>query len=58
MTTKLTYKEGRPYFSTLTSRYYSTYDAAFEDSLRAGGGAEIDFNLYFIHPDGNSEIVF
>ena len=58
MTKKLIYEEGRPYFSTLTSRYYSTYDAAFEDSLRAGGNADIDFNLYFVHSDGTSEIVF
>jgi hypothetical protein len=58
MTAKLAYMEGSPYFSTLTNRYYCCYDAAFEDSLRAGGGAEIDFNLYFIHPDGNAEIVF
>jgi hypothetical protein len=63
MTAKRAYMEGGPYFSTLTNRYCSCYDAAFEDSLRAGGGAEIDFNLYFIHPDfiypdGNAEIVF
>jgi len=58
MRTKLTYKQGRPYFSTLTGRYYPSYDAAFEDSLRAGGGADIDFNLHFVHSDGTSEIVF
>jgi hypothetical protein len=35
MSTKLTYKQGRPDFSTLTRRYYPTYDTAFQDSLRA-----------------------
>jgi hypothetical protein len=49
MTAKLAYMEGSPYFSTLTNRYYSCYDAAFADSLRAGGGAEVDFNL-LCHP--------
>ena len=58
MRTKLTYKQGRPYFSTLTGRYYPSYDAAFEDSLRAGGGADIDFNLYLVHSDETSEIIF
>ena len=58
MSTKLAYKEGRPYFSTLTGCYYRTYDAAFQDSLPEGGGADIDFNLYFVHPDATSEIVF
>ncbi len=55
---RLTYHKAKPYFSTLTERYYSTYDVAFRESLRAGGGAEIDFNLYLVHPSGNSEIVF
>src|SRR5579859_1333277 len=58
MSTKLAYKEGRPYFSRLTGRYYPTYDAAFQDSAREGGGADIDFNLYFVRSDGASEIVF
>lgn len=58
MMTQLAYKKGRPYLSTLTRRYYRAYDAVFEDSLREGGGAEVDFNLYFVHPDGTSEIVF
>jgi len=58
MSTKLAYKQGRPYFSTLTRRYYPTYDAAFQDSLRESGGADVDFNLYFVHADGTSEIVF
>jgi hypothetical protein len=55
---QLTYHKSNPYFSTLTERYYATYDAAFQESLRAGGGAEIDFNLYLVHPSGTIEIVF
>jgi hypothetical protein len=55
---QLTYHKAKPYFSSLTKRYYATYDAAFQDSLRAGGGAEIDFNLYHEHPSGKIEIVF
>lgn len=55
---QLTYHKSKPYFSTLTERYCATYDAAFQDSLRAGGGAEIDFNLYLVHPSGKIEIVF
>lgn len=55
---QLAYHKAKPYFSSLTKRYYATYEAAFQDSLRAGGGAEIDFNLYFIHPSGTVEIVF
>lgn len=55
---QITYHKGKPYFSTLTKRYYPTYEAAFQDSLREGGGAEIDFNLYFVHPEGSTEIVF
>jgi hypothetical protein len=55
---QLTYHKSNPYFSTLTERYYGTYDAAFQESLRAGGGAEIDFNLYPVHPSGKVEIVF
>jgi hypothetical protein len=58
MSTKLAYKEGRPHFSTLTGRYYPTYDSAFQDSVREGGRADIDFNLYFVRSDGASEIVF
>ncbi len=53
----LTYHKTKPYFSTLTKRYYPTY-AAFQDSLREGGGAQIDFNLYLVHPEGTAEIVF
>ena len=55
---QLAYHKSKPYFSTLTKRYYATYDAAFQDSLRDGGGAEIDFNLYLVHPSGKTEIVF
>jgi hypothetical protein len=55
---QLTYHKSEPYFSTLTERYYATYDSAFQDSLRAGGGAEIDFNVYLVHPSGKVEIVF
>jgi hypothetical protein len=60
---QLTYHKAKPYFSSLTKRYYGNYDAAFydaafKDSLRAGGGAEIDFNLYLVHPSGKIEIVF
>ena len=54
----LAYHKGKPYFSSLTKRYYGNYDAAFQDSLRAGGGAEIDFNLYLVHPSGKVEIVY
>jgi len=55
---KLSYHKSKPYFSSLTKRYYSTYHVAFQESLRAGGGAEIDFNLYLVHPSGEVEIVF
>lgn len=55
---QLAYHKAKPYFSTLTRRYYAAYDAAFQDSLRAGGGAEIDFNLYLLHPSGKVEIVY
>jgi hypothetical protein len=55
---QITYHKSKPYFSTLTKRYYPTYDAAFQDSLRNGGGAQTDFNLYLVHPEGNTEIVF
>jgi hypothetical protein len=55
---QLAYDKAKPYFSTLAERYFATYDAAFQDSLRVGGGAEIDFNLYLVHPSGNVEIVF
>lgn len=54
----LTYHKAKPYFSTLTKRYYRTYDAAFQDSLMEGGGAQTDFNLYLVHPEGTAEIVF
>ena len=55
---QLSFRESKPYFSTLTEQYYPTYDAAFQDSLRNGGGAEIDFNLYLIHLGSKVEIVF
>ena len=55
---RLTYHRTKPYFSTLTDQYYPSYDAAFQDSLRNGGGAYNDFNLYLIHPGGTAEIVF
>ena len=55
---KLKYREDKPYFSTLTGRYYASYDAAFQDSLRNGGGADIDFNLYLVHGNGSAEIVY
>ncbi len=55
---QLAYHKAKPYFSSLTNRYYATYDDAFQDSLRAGGGAEIDFNVYLVHPSGKGEIVF
>lgn len=54
----LSYHDATPYFSTLTDQYYPSYDAAFQDSLRNGGGAYNDFNLYLIHPGGTAEIVF
>jgi hypothetical protein len=56
--TKLKYHKDKPYFSTLTCRYYPTYDAAFQDSLRNGGGAYTDFNLCLVHGDGTAEIVY
>ncbi len=34
---QLTYHKAKPYFSSLTRRYYATYDGAFQESLRAGG---------------------
>ena len=55
---QLTYHKAKPYFSSLTKRYYGNYDAASKDSLRAGGGAEIDFNLYLVHPSCKVEIVY
>lgn len=55
---QLSLRKNKPYFSTLTEQYYATYDAAFQDSLRNGGGAEIDFNLYLVHSDSTVEIVF
>jgi hypothetical protein len=55
---ELKYDKDKPYFSTLTSRYYPTYDAAFHDSLCNGGGAYSDFNLYLVHGDGTAEMVY
>jgi hypothetical protein len=54
----LKYYEGRPYYSTLTGRYYPDHEEAFRDSKREGGGVYVDFNLYFIHPDGTFEFVY
>ncbi|GEM_PF-5215876 len=55
---KLKFHKNKPYFSTLTGLYYSDYDKAFQDSLRNGGGAHVDFNLYYVNADRTSEIVF
>ena len=55
---KLKFIPGKQWFSTLTSRYYPDYDSAFQDSLREGGGACVDFNLYYVDLDGKTEIVF
>ena len=55
---KLKFIPGRQYFSTLTSRYYTDYESAFHDSLREGGGAYVDFNLYYVDSDDKAEIVF
>jgi hypothetical protein len=55
---QITSHKGKPCFSTLTRRYYPTYEAAFQNSLREGGGAQIDFNLYLVHPEGSVEIAF
>jgi hypothetical protein len=52
------YREHEPYFSTLTQRYYPTYDAAWADSLRSGGGADTDFNLFLVHADGSTEFAY
>jgi hypothetical protein len=41
--------KGSRNYSSLTNRHYATYDAAFTDSLREGGGFLRDFNLYFVH---------
>jgi len=54
----LKFHKNKPYFSTLTGRYYSDYDEAFRDSVRNGGGAQVDSNLYYMSADGTSEIVF
>jgi len=54
----LTYHQTKPYFSTLTDHYYPSYETAFRDSLRDGGGAYNDFNLYLVHPDGTAELVY
>ena len=54
----LTYIQGKPYYSSLTKRYYPTFDAAFIDSQREGGGVWCDFNLYFVHANGDAEFVY
>ena len=56
--TKLKFIAGKQWYSTLTSRYYRDYDSAFHDSLREGGGAYVDFNIYYIESDGKFEYVF
>jgi hypothetical protein len=55
---KLRFHKSKPYFSSLTRGYYPDYETAFQDSLRNGGGAETDFNLFYVHPDGSAEYVF
>lgn len=55
---KLKYRKNKPYFSTLTRQCYPSYESAFKDSVRNGGGANNDFNLYLVHPDGTAEIVY
>ena len=54
----LKYYEDRPYYSTLTRRYYPDCDEAFLDSKREGGGVYVDFNLYYMRSDGTFEFVF
>jgi hypothetical protein len=54
----LKYSNNRPYYSTLTRRYYPDYDEAFLDSKREGGGVYVDFNFYYMHSDGTFEFVF
>jgi hypothetical protein len=49
---QLTYHKAKPYFSSLTKRSYVNYETAFQDSLRAGGEAEL------AHPSGKVEIVY
>ena len=49
----LTYIADKPYYSSLTKRYYATFDEAFLDSLRESGGL-CDFKLYLVHPNGGS----
>jgi hypothetical protein len=55
---KLKRYASKPYFSTLTGKYYPDYDTAFRESKRAGGGAYCDFNICYINPDGTVETVF
>ncbi len=55
---KLKRYASKPYFSTLTGKYYPDYDTAFRESRRAGGGAYCDFNICYINPDGTVETVF
>jgi hypothetical protein len=55
---KLRYHKNKAYFSTLTCRYYRSFDAVFRESLRAGGGAYNDFNICLVHADGTDELVF
>lgn len=52
---KLKFISSRQYFSTLTSRYSPYYDLAFQDRLREGGGAYVDFNIYYIGSNGKFE---
>jgi hypothetical protein len=58
MAIKLKFYKAKPYFSTLMRRYYSDYTVAFRESLRHGGGAYNDFNLFYVRPDETVEMVF
>lgn len=55
---RLRYYKGRTIYSTLTNRYYANFDTAFQCSKKAGGGACVDFNLWFVHSGGSCEIVY
>lgn len=55
---KLRYFRNKPHYSTLTKQYYASFDLAFQASLRDGGGAYNDFNIYLVKPDGSVEYEF
>jgi len=57
-TIRLRYYKGRTYYSTLTGQYYADYESAFHASKKEGGGVYVDFNLWVVHADGSSEIVY